>query len=193
MPNRWQTPQRQELYDQIARYEGEWCLSCYCEGAGRRGPPTIKLEIDEAGRERHLLCKTHNLEYRRLSLADHISLVAGYSAMCVCVRIKEGTYIRDVKTGIDRTLGSVEIQINNQAEGNWVKYVSKIIRRDTFIGKSDAVVTACGEPDIDVSMETCRRYYLKYSAPGRAFQEIIQDGQRGLIFRKINTAKGIDK
>jgi hypothetical protein len=182
MPNRYQTAARREVYETIARYEGNYCLACLCEGAGRRGPPSISLEIDHAGPEVHLLCKKHNLDFRRLSLKQHTLLMAEYSAKSVCVRARENLPVSKIRTEIDYTKGSIEMQVNTQAEEHWLEFMHGWIDSNGNIPKGEAINSgsiAAG----DISPSTTTRYLAKHCASFGRFQEVRENGIKVIIYR----------
>lgn len=183
MPNRYQAAARQTIYETIARYEGEYCLACFAEGAGRRGPKSgVKLEIDHAGPEVHLLCKTHNNDMRRLSLEKHISLMADYCAKNVCARALENLPVSKIKTEVDYKSGSVEMQVNSVAESDWLEFMKGWIDANGSIPKNEAInsgAIAAG----DISPSTTQRYLSKHTASWGRFQEIKESGIKVIVYR----------
>lgn len=187
MPNRYQKEQRRELVETIARYEGYYCLACYIEGAGRRKPPEVELEIDHAGKERHLLCKTHNLKMRRLSLQMHESVMAEYSAENEKKRKKENIFMDEVKVKVDYSEGSIEMQASTIIHRKWLEYMHNMIDANGFIPKDTAIYGGaeyCGG-----NASTTYRY-LRTHLYGR-FQQVVQDGERVIIYR--NGVKPINR
>ncbi len=183
MPNRYQSAAKQEIYETIAKYEGNYCLACFIEGAGRRGPKSgMKLQIDHAGRERHLLCQTHNLDYRRLTLEEHESLMADYSAENVRKRVKESLPIKSARTIFDYKGGSVEMQVNSEAEDEWIRFNVKWIEANGFINY-DTSVNAGAIAACNINPSSTERYYKKWKSALGLFQETKENGERGLVFR----------
>ena len=182
MPNRYQTAARRQIYEMIARYEGEYCLSCFVEGSGQRKPPEIKLEIDHAGDEIHLLCKKHNLEYRRLSLAQHTLLMAEYSAKNVCVRARKNLPVSKIRTEVDYKQGSIEMQVNSEAEAGWLDFMKGWIDSNGSIPKNEAINSGAIVAG-DISPSTTQRYLSKHTASFGRFQETKENGIKVIIYR----------
>ncbi len=181
MPNRYQSAARKDLMEQIARYEGFYCLACAIEGAGRRCPPSVKLEIDHAGREMHIVCKTHNLAMRRLTLEQHELRMAEYSAENVCVRIKAGELSSSVRQQVDYRDGSIEMQASRIILDKWLCFMNEYLRDNRHITKDSAIYAGAmasgGNPS------TIYRHVRTFTAFNGPFQETLQDGEKVIIFR----------
>jgi hypothetical protein len=190
MPNRYQSKARQDIYDTIARYEGEYCLACFVEGAGKRRPPSVNLEIDHAGAERHLLCKTHNLYFRSLSLDKHISVLAAYSAENVSARIKKGELTNRVTDTIDYANGSIEMQASKKILDNWLTFMNEYLQDNKYITKDDAVYAGAYESGGNAS--TIYRLVKTYSRFNGPFMELSQNGEKVIMLRPDFTSKKTD-
>jgi len=87
MANRFQINQHRVAYDLIASRDGEYCLIC------KSGPDKVKLQIDHADNNPsnweadnlHLLCQTHNLQFRSVPVAEKLRTIREHSANNVCV------------------------------------------------------------------------------------------------------------
>lgn len=181
MPNRYQKEQHRELVETIARYEGYYCLACYIEGAGRRKPPEVELEIDHAGKERHLLCKTHNLKMRRLSLQMHESVMAVYSAENEKKRKKENIFEHEVHIKVDYSNGSPEMQARSVMLRRWFEFMHGRIDANEYVTKEDAIYGGadyCGG-----SSSTTYRFLRENTWAEGRFQQVVQDGERVIIYR----------
>lgn len=186
MPNRYQAAARREVYETIARYEGEYCLACFIEGAGRRKPPEVKLEIDHAGVEKHLLCKTHNLKFRALSLKEHQSLMAGYSAENMRERIKSNDIISHVRSDVDYKDGSIEMKASAIILDKWLKFMNEYLEVNQYITKDAAIYAGAyasgGNPS------TIYRHVRTYSAFNGPFQETRIEGEKVIVYRNDKKA-----
>jgi hypothetical protein len=181
MPNRYQSAAYQDMFSEIAKWEGPYCLACAVEGAGRRGPPSVHLEIDHAAAERHLLCKAHNLKMRRLSLKAHASLLAGYSAENVCVRIKKGELTNRVTNSVDYANGSIEMQASFRILNRWLEFMNEYLQANQSITKDSAIYAGAmasgGNPS------TIYRHVKTYSAFNGPYMEVRQNGEKLIMFR----------
>ena len=193
MPNRFQSSQRNAIYPFIAERDGEYCIACFIEKGFRRGPGSVKLEIDHADgnkhnwdpRNLHLLCKTHNLKYRSLSSRAHVSLLAGYSAVNVSVCVKNNEYKSATKRAVSYSEGSPEMKVNSIAESNWLNYMHSMIDQDGSITIDDSVKAGAIAAD-DVCIQTTGRYLAKHSSSLGRFQIKVQNGSKRVYFREFD-------
>jgi hypothetical protein len=191
MANRYQTNQHKAVYPLIAERDGEYCLACFCETGQKRGPGSVKLEIDHADGNRynwspsnlHLLCKTHNLKYRSLSVRQHAALMATYSAKNERVCVRENRYLGATRRGGLYQQGSPEMKINSMAEINWLEFMTAWITEHGSISKEDAVNAGAIAAD-DVSVQTTARYLTKHISILGRFKEIKDSGTKRVVFRQ---------
>jgi hypothetical protein len=190
MANRYQQNQYNLAYKMIAERDGEYCLACFIETGQRRGPQSVRIEIDHADSDPfnwdpqnvHFLCKTHNIKFRSLSVQQHVSRMATYSAENVRVRMRTGEYLSSTKLlGVYET-GSPEMKINSIAERKWLEFMHEWLDVNGSIAKEDAVNAGAIAAD-DVNIQTTQRYYIKHTSVLGRFKEIKQNGIKYVIFR----------
>lgn len=194
MPNRAQKAQHDLCYRFIAERDGEYCIACFAEGAGRRGPKIAKLQIDHADNNPrnwidvnllHLVCQQHNIMFCPLSVREHISLMAGYSAKNESERVRQNLFQGELRrTGL-YALGSPEMQVNSIARSKWLDFVHDWINSNGSIPKDIAIDAGAKIAD-DIDIQTAERYYRKEKSIAGAFEEIVRDGKKFLIYRKDN-------
>lgn len=192
MANRFQKNQYDAIAPWITERDGYYCLACFCEGAGRRTEPEVRLEIDHADNDPynwdpdnlHWLCKTHNLKMRRLSVKEHISLMAGYSAKNVCVRERENLKTRTSKELELYNQASPECQINSIAEESWLVWMSDMIKYNGSISKEDAINAGAIAAN-NISPVTTKRYYTKHTSVLGRFKENKNKGNIRVVYREI--------
>jgi len=199
LPNRFQSNQYKVVYPLIAERDGEYCLACFIETGQRRGPKSVKLEIDHADGDRrnwapsnlHLLCKAHNIKYRSLNVKRHSSLMATYSAENERGRVWERKYQPATKRTGAYQLGSPEMQVNSIAEVNWLEFMHNMIETNGSISKDDAINAGAIAAD-DVNPQTTERYWKKHTSILGRFKEIKLDGIRYAVLRQEqqNTPSG---
>lgn len=191
MANRFQSNQYKALYPFIAQRDGEYCLACYIETGQRRGPKSVKLEIDHADGDKrnwspdnlHLLCKTHNIKMRSLSPRAHTSLMAGYSAENERERVLSNEYMSATRRIGGWNQGSTEMQINRIAEANWLQFMHGMLDSNGSISKEDAINAGAIAAD-DVNIQTTARYYTKHTSTLGRFKEIIVGGHKTVVYRE---------
>ena len=198
MPNRFQIAQHQLAYDFIIKRDGEYCLVCFIENGIKRGPPTIKLQIDHADNNPrnwsstnlHLLCQKHNLKMRNKPLVEHKRLIEDYSAKNECVRARENHYIATMiaKEQVDYASGSPEMQANSIYEQRWLDFMHEWIGVNGSIPRYEAIYS--GSAAVDCSPSTTTRYLAKYSSSFGCFQESRDSaGVKIIVYRPINFKK----
>lgn len=195
MARRLEKKPRLVIYGLIAQRDGEYCLACFAEGAGRRGPKSgVKLEIDHANNDPtdwsagnlHLLCKAHNLKLRRLSVKRHVSLLREYSAVNVCVRAKENMDPRkiSIRQEVDLKNGSTELLLNSIYEPRWLEWVHERLKIFGSITKDEAI--NAGAAAVGCSNTTTARYYKVHTSSEGVFEEYIDgSGHRSIRYRKF--------
>jgi hypothetical protein len=190
MPNRYQVNQRNAIYPFIAERDGEYCLACFIETGQRRGPKSVKLEIDHADcdksnwdpRNLHLLCKTHNIKFRSLSVKQHISVMAGYSAENESVRVRNNEHTAESRRKSLYLSGSPEMQVNSIAYGKWLEFMHSWIDANGSISKKDAIEAGALAAD-DVDVQTTARYYKKRVSVLGEFKEVKVNGEIRVFYR----------
>jgi len=197
MPNRFQTKQYNAIAPFLDERDGHYCLACFIETGQRRGTKA-KLEIDHADSDRrnwspenlHWLCKTHNIKFRSLSVAEHVSLMARYSAENVCVRVRNNEYLAETKRKVSYMLGSPEMQVNSIAESNWLEFMKEMINTNGSISKEDGIYAGAIEAD-DVNPQTTERYWKKHTSISGRFKEIKREGIKYAVYRDSPNPKAI--
>lgn len=193
MANRFQTNQYRAIYPLIAERDGEYCLCCFIETGQRRTPNAVKLQIDHADcdphnwapNNLHLVCKTHNLKLRSLSVKAHLSLMAGYSAENERVRMKENQHIAESKRKGLYLSGSPEMQVNARSLTLWREFMCGMIKANGSISKEDAITAGAIAAD-DVDIQTTARYLRKdCNAVNGRFRELKTDGLIMIVFREV--------
>ncbi len=198
MPRRLDVKQRRIIYDLLARMEGEYCLACFAEGVGRRGPPEVNLEIDHAngdpsdwsGGNIHLVCKTHNLKFRRLSSKEHVLLMAAYSDVNVSVCMRENRDPRKIKVveEVDLKTGSPELRLNNIYEPGWLTWMHQQLTSYGNITRKEAI--NAGAAAQRCSNTTTARYCDVHTSSEGVFEEFTDgSGHRAIRYRKIEPPK----
>jgi len=183
MPNRFQKNQHDAVAPWITERDGFYCLACFCEGAGHRSEPEVSLEIDHADNDPfnwkpenlHWLCKTHNIKFRRLSVAEHISLMAGYSAKNERARERENLTNRTSKPLDLYREGSIEMRVNSVAEESWLEWMIGMIKANGSISKDDSI-NAGAVAAMNVSVLSTKRYYIKHTSILGRFMELKENG-----------------
>ncbi len=192
MANRFQIAQHKLAYEFIANRDGENCLACFIEKGIRRGPPTIKLQIDHADNNPrnwsptnlYLLCQTHNLKMRKMTAVEHKRLIAEYSAKNECVRARENHHMPTVvaKEQVDYSSGSPEMQANSIFEQLWLDFMHGWIRANGSIPKSEAINSGAAAAGCNPS--TTARYLAKYASSMGCFKESRDNtGIRIIVYR----------
>lgn len=198
MARRLEKKPRLIIYGLLAYAEGEYCLACFAEGAGRRGPPSVKLEIDHANGipndwsegNLHLLCKAHNLKFRRLTSKRHFSLLRTYSAVNVCVRRKEGMDPRKARimAEVDLKAGSTELFLNSIFEPGWLNWMNEQLTTYDNITKKKAI--NAGAAAQQCSNSTTARYYDVHTSEEGEFEEFTNSsGHRCVRYRQVEMPK----
>jgi len=139
----------------------------------------VKLQIDHADNDPsnwtpdnlHLLCQTHNLQLRGISVKKKLHALRWYSAKNVCVR--ERTYgsigTKVAKDTLDYRSGSVEMKANSLFEPaftEWLLTHLPMVREEAQY--SGAQVVGC-------SPETANRYMKKLTSAAGPLWE-FKDG-----------------
>lgn len=174
----------------IAERDGLYCLACFIEGRGRRGPGSVRLEIDHADGNYwnwapdnvHFLCKTDNLKFKKLSPKEHRLRMAEYSAKNVRVRMKNNEYLSATRRRHNYEQGSPEMKVNSIAEGKWLEFMCEWITDNGSIAKEDAINAGAIAAD-DVNIQTTQRYYVKHTSALGRFKEVKLDGGKYVFFR----------
>lgn len=190
MANRYQANQYKLSWEMIAERDGEYCLACFIEGRGRRGPGAVSLQIDHADNNKrnwapsnvHFLCKTDNLKMRRLSVKEHSLLMTAYSAENVRVRMRNNEYLSATRRTHAYEQGSPEMQINSIAERLWLEFMHEWIKINGSILKADAINAGAIAAD-DVNIQTTARYYIKHTSILGRFREIKLEGGKYAVYR----------
>jgi hypothetical protein len=199
MSRRLEKKPRLIIYGLIAYREGEYCLPCFVEGAGRRGPKSgVKLELDHADNDEtnwnpdniHLCCKAHNLKFRRLTSKAHVSLMREYSAVNVCARAKENMDPRKARiiAEVDLKSGSTELLLNSIYEPGWLNWMHERLTSMGSINKKEAI--NAGAAAQRCSNTTTARYYDVHTSSEGVFEEFTDgSGHRCIRYRKIDNIK----
>jgi hypothetical protein len=139
----------------------------------------VKLQIDHADNNPsnwtpdnlHLLCQTHNLQFRGIAVKKKLRTLSRYSANNVCVR--ERTYgsigTKVAKDTLDYRSGSVEMKANSLFEPaftEWLLTRLPMVREEAQY--SGAQVVGC-------SPETAKRYMKKLTSAAGPLRE-FRDG-----------------
>jgi hypothetical protein len=195
MPNRFQEGQHRLVYNFIVKIDGEYCLACFIEKRVKRGPPTIKLQIDHADGNSsnwspdnlHFLCQMHNLKMRNLTSIEHKKLIDQYSAKNESMREREifNAPTTIAKELVDYTSGSSEMQANSIFETKWLDFMHGWIRTNGSIPKEEAINS--GALIAGCNPITTARYLSKYTSSLSCFK-ISRDssGVKNITYRKEN-------
>ncbi len=173
MANRFQINQHRLAYNFIASRDGEYCLIC------KAGPDTAKLQIDHADNNPsnwqpdnlHLLCQTHNLEFRFLPVGKKLHVIGLYSAKNVCMYERRYGSISSkvAKDVLDYRSGSVEMKANSMFEPVFTEWLLKNLpmAKNEAIN-SGALIAGC-------SPATSDRYLKKLTSAAGPLEE-FRDG-----------------
>ena len=191
MANRFQSKQYESIYPFLAQKHGEYCLACYIEKGYKRGPGSVKIEIDHADGNKnnwapsnlYLLCKIHNIKMRSLSPAAHIALLAGYSAKNENERTRLNLHKGITKLTGAYQRGSPEMLVNSYAESNWLDWMHSMIDSNGSISKEDAVNAGAIAAD-DVDIQTTGRYYKKHTSILGRFKETRVENVKCVTYRE---------
>lgn len=188
MPGRAQSAVYLAHKEHLKERDGNLCIACFCEYGQKRGEPQVKLQIDHAdNNERnwspgnlHLVCQTHNLKFRSLSVKAHVSLIAKYSAKCMCIRAKMGLESQLPKIIVDYMTGSPEMRVSSICEVRWLEFMHKEITDMGSISKDVAIdggaqVAGCSTAAVR------NNYMAKAISPWGSFKEIRDGGGNKII------------
>ncbi len=188
MPGRAQSAVYLSHKAHLVERDGPWCIACFVEYGQKRGEPAVKLQIDHADNNPknwtpsnlHLTCQTHNLKFRSLSVKDHVSLMATYSAKFMCLRAQMGLESSLPKILVDYMAGSPEMQVNSICEVRWLEFMHQEISKYGSIFKEVAI--AGGAQVAGCSTAAVRNNYLpKAISPWGAFKETKDGGGNKII------------
>lgn len=193
MPNRFQSNQYRLTYQFVAERDGEYCLACFAETSQHRGPKSVKLQIDHANNDLrdwihteylHLLCSTHNIKFRSLSVKTHVSLMATYSAKNESERFRLNLNISPSRRAGLYQIGSPEMQVNSIALEKWKSFMHDWIRVNGSISKENAINAGAMAAD-DIDIQTAERYYKKYTSILGPFKEVRVNGLKYVVYREM--------
>jgi len=186
MANRMQKNHRALAYAFIAERDGEYCLDCY------KAPPTVKLEIDHADNNPsnndpsnlHLLCSKHNLAKRHMAVPAQKRYIKRLSAKNEREREKrpELSATHQVRTNVDYTSGSPEMQASAHFETQFRDWLIEFIGTFGSILKSEAVHS--GAETVGCSSVASYRYLQKMTSGAGALKEMKDEQKRTIIVFK---------
>ncbi len=203
MARRLEKKPREIIYALLAYAEGEYCIACFAEGAGRRGPKQgVKLQFDHANGDAtdwsegniHFACGAHNLKFRRLSPKRHLSLMREYSAVNVCARRKESIDPRKARiiAEVDLKAGSTELLLNSIYEPAWLNWMDEQLTAFGNITKKESI--NAGAASCQCSNTTTARYYDVHTSSEGRFEEFTDaSGHRCVRYRLVDMPNPIEK
>jgi len=174
MAKRFQSKQYQFIFKFIAARDGEHCIHCKSTGT-KRHPLEIDhmdADITNADPENlHILCKKCNLEKRGLTTREQIKMIKSDCAVNERERERErgsqGTGI--VRTMVDYSGGSKEMQANDYYEMQYRDWVLITVKKHGMISKSDAIHG--GAEIVGCSSVTTARYLQKMTSIAGILEE----------------------
>ena len=192
MANRIGNPQRERLYPYVVKVHGNYCIACFVEKHIRRGPPSIKLELDHANGDEtdwspgniYPVCKVQNLEFRGMKPAAHKKLLERYSIQNERERERNNFSTRKtmVKEEANYQCGPPEMKANSKFEPSWLTFIHDQVGSDGSIKKEDAI--SGGAHFSGCAVQTSRNYLVKYTSPWSCFKEDIDSsGARIIVYR----------
>ncbi len=130
------------------------------------------------------MCGKHNRDYRRLSLEDHVLLMAGYSAKNENERKKNDEHTSLLNQKVDYTTGSPEMHASFIIQDRLKHYLNDHIKSDGYVSFHNAVYDSCnftgGAPG------THRNWITAWCAPNGLYKITPQDGGKVIIYREPN-------
>lgn len=190
---RFQSNQYKAVYPFISERDGEYCLACFIEYGQKRGPESVKLEIDHANcnlsdwspGNLHFLCHKHNIKFRSMNVKEHVAIITGYHNENERERVRTGEYRSATKRMGDYLHGSPEMRVNSIAEVNWLDFLQSWIKDNGSIDKDTAVYAGAIAAD-DINPQTTERYWKKHTSILGRFEEVNRDGIKYAVYRVDN-------
>ena len=186
MANRMQKNHRALAYAFIVERDGEYCLECY------KAPPHVKLEIDHADNDHtnndppnlHLLCCTHNLAKRKMTVPAQKRHIKRLSAKNERKRENEPKLspTHKVRAVVDYSTGSTEMQASAHFETTFRDWVLEFILEFGAINKSEAINS--GAETVGCSSVASRRYLQKMTSAAGALEQTQDQEKRTIIVLK---------
>jgi hypothetical protein len=167
MPNRFTIKEHDALYKFIAARDGEYCIKCHTKPL-----PDKPLQIDHADNDRsnwdpenlHLACQTHNLEFRGMTVKEHMEQIQHYSASNERERARErgreGTNM--VKDLVDYRNASPEMKANSYYEIQYRDWILTTVKVNGLITKEEALNS--GSEVVGCSQLSASRYLAKLTS-----------------------------
>jgi len=186
MARRYQTRERQIIYDFLVDRDGEQCFVCPAK------PPKFRLEIDHAdGNPKnddpdnlHLLCKMHNILMRQKTKRCHINYLKKYGAVRERERERTGisSSTHKVKNRIDFSVGSQEMKANNEYELQYREWLLNYLIQYKVISRKESANS--GAEIVGCSQTTVGRYIDKLtSSVGPLKKTVNSEGVQIITFK----------
>jgi len=194
MPKYQTNAQRHYRYERIAKAEGEQCIVCWIEKKVRRGPPSVKLEIDHADGNKenwswdnlHLVCHRDNCRLREMTVKAKVTMLRTYSDQLERERERENlpTWKTLDKEDSDYRSGPPEMKANSRYEPKWLNFIHGQLKADGSILREDAI--SGGAHYSGCAVQTSRNYLTKHTSPWSCFKEKVDSsGNKVIVYRNL--------